>query len=86
MSKKGQIGTFIDSGNKGQEYYSIENLDIKDMIKIDEEVDKKLTCRICLGHESEVNRFHNFCSCRNSMPTHFKCLQLWLENKITVNE
>lgn len=45
-----------------------------------------LNCRICLDQESEINRFHNFCVCSKTMPTHLRCLQMWLKKNATINE
>ena len=56
---------------------------IRDLPEI---IEKDLTCRICLEKETKVNRFHNFCGCKKTMPTHLNCLQLWLKKNAYFNE
>ena len=76
----------ISRAQKNQIFSQNEN-NVFDIINnLPKKLEKELVCRICLDKETKINRFHNFCHCLKTMPTHLSCLQEWLKKNIIQNE
>lgn len=78
----------LDDINNTNKFFSIREMPEKNKIGSLSNIlcQKDLQCRICLDSETENNRFHNFCNCIKTMPTHLSCLQMWLMKNADVNE
>ena len=75
----------IKKAQKSQIFQNSKN--VYDIINnLPKKLEKELVCRICLDKETKLNRFHNFCNCIKTMPTHLSCLQEWLKKNIIQNE
>ena len=91
LKRKKKIGCSIDDlndENVSNKFFSIREIPEKNKIGSLSKILCKsdLQCRICLDEETEQNRFHNFCGCIKTMPTHLSCLQMWLMKNADVNE
>lgn len=57
------------------QFMSVRELNVMDSLRdLPEQINQELSCRICLEEETPTNRFHNFCVCYKTMPTHLSCL------------
>lgn len=83
---KKKFETKISKAEKSK-IFSQEEKKIYDIINnLPSNLEKELVCRICLDKETKKNRFHNFCPCIKTMPSHLSCLQEWLKKNIIINE
>ncbi len=77
----------LESKKRATKFYSVKELNDNQIDSMTNDLESSdMYCRVCLEKETLDNRFHDFCGCRRKMPTHMKCLQMWLEKNAPVNE